>query len=212
MSDFLDKLEKSDTLSSEDIETFKLDAYKTCLKRYLVQLEAFESIEQEIRDTINSKKKIDKNLIDCYKSLCKGGDLLNAQLRLLVPSKNLDINSYESILKEISDEDGNINLKTVLIFQIKEIMLNIARVKNQLPNYDCKSIEYWKLSNSLLSMLKELNSLVNTLHKVNKDIKGSEEDGFSIDELHKILEETKGFNFEFRKDDEDTELEDEQEN
>jgi len=180
-----DLLQKKD-VDLDKIEEFKSIAYNLSLQRYLSQIEIFKSIEQEIKESLKSNAEVPKAILDTYRSLCKGADLLHRDLRVFLPSMSDDNgDTVEDVIKEVMDNETNeINMKGVLIFQIKEILRNIARLRKQLSIYDIKSIEYWKISNSYNQYLDKLVSLVKMLDKLNEGEKeNDDENGLSIAEL-----------------------------
>jgi len=193
LEELSENLKNNGNLNLDTIEDFKQIAYNLCLQRYLTQLKILKSIEEQIEMNVRQKQETDKELINSYRILCKGVDVLNSQLRLLVPSKTVDDDNenIDNIIKEVTGENNSeICLKSVIIFQIKEILKNISRLRNQLSLFDVKSLEYWKLSNSFMELLNKLNDLIKTYEKITKD-DGDDSEGLSMSELLKTVEEIK---------------------
>jgi hypothetical protein len=175
---------------------FKVLAFKLSLKRLFIIIKTLKKIEERLEVEVDVIEDIGE-LMNVYKSLVKGMDLLNSQLRFFFPSKlskeyNEQLQEVDSVLSGLIDEEGNVNTKNIVIYNIRDILKSIVRIKKDMSLFDSGSVDYWKAQNSYLELLNKLMELVKTLEKI-KEQENSNEVELTIDEILEAYNEIKEF-------------------
>jgi hypothetical protein len=161
----LDSLEDNEDF--RDItQSFKVYAYKLTLKRLFLLINILKKIEERLEIEVEAIEDVNE-LMTVYKSLVKGMDLINSQLRFFFPSKlSEEVKQDEQIISEIISEDGNVNTKKLLVFKIKDLLSIITRIRKDMDLFDSGSVDYWKAQNSYLELTAKLIDYVKALEKL----------------------------------------------
>ena len=178
------------------VQHFKVLAYKLSLKRLFLIIKVLKKIEERLEVEVNKIENI-KELMNVYKSLVKGLDLLNSQLRFFFPSKlsedyNQQLQEAESVLSDLVDEEGNVNTKKLILFKIRDMLRLIVRIRKDMDLFDSGSVDYWKAQNSYLELTNKLVDLVKTLEKI-KEGEADTEVELTMEEILEAYKEISEF-------------------